>query len=193
MKCIPRLLVLAVLVVLAGLCDVQAKEPDLPRAASPREVAQLLAKPPAGLEIVDIRPPAEFSDYALPGSLNLDAATVLADESLLTGTGPLLVVDKDGSRAFAVAGVLAQRASRPVLALTGGLSAWWAAMELGAVVKETPLPGVPAQAPGTLPAKSTGPAKPAPGAAPVPGTPDAPSPAAPSPAPQTPASKGAGC
>ncbi|WP_243362225.1 rhodanese-like domain-containing protein [Fundidesulfovibrio terrae] len=174
----------------------QAKEPVLPRAATPAETAQLLAKPPAGFEIVDIRPQAEFADYALPGSLNLDAAAVLADESFFTGAGPLLIVDKDGTRAFALAGALAQKTSRPLLVLRGGLAAWWAEREMGAVVKETPLTGAPspAPAPGKAPASPGAPSAPGSSGSPAPGTPAAPAtPGAPAPAPQPPASKSAGC
>lgn len=169
----------------------QARTPALPRSASPAEVAQLMAKPPAGLEIVDIRPQAEFADYALPASLNLDAAAVLADDSFATGSGPLLLVDKNGTQAFAVAGVLAQKTSRPVLVLTGGLAAWWAAQEKGLAVKEVPLADQPAPVP-AAPAGPATPAQPAapqpavPGSTPVPGSPD-------NPAPPPPAAKSAGC
>lgn len=172
----------------------QAKEPVLPRAATPAETAQLLAKPPAGFEIVDIRPQAEFTDYALPGSLNLDAAAVLADESFFTGAGPLLIVDKDGTRAFALAGALAQKTSRPLLVLRGGLAAWWAEREMGAVVKETPLGNAPSPAPVSAPGATPGKAPASPAVPATPGTPAVPgTPGAPAPAPQPPASKSAGC
>jgi len=168
-----------------------ARTPALPRSASPAEVAQLMAKPPAGLEIVDLRPQAEFADYALPASLNLDAAAVLADDSFASGNGPLLLVDKNGTQAFAVAGVLAQKTSRPVLVLTGGLAAWWAAQEKGLAVKEVPLADQPspAPAPASTPVGPAGPASPA-----QPAAPQAPAPASPeNPAPQPPAAKSAGC
>lgn len=165
-----------------------ARSPALPRSASPAEVAQLLAKPPAGLEIVDIRPQTEFADYALPASLNLDAASVLADDSFATGSGPLLLVDKNGTQAFAVAGVLAQKTSRPVLVLTGGLSAWWAVQEKGMAVKEVPLTDQPAPSPASAPAGPDTPGTPQPAA------PQTPAPASPdNPAPQPPAAKSAGC
>lgn len=173
----------------------QARTPSLPRSASPAEVAQLMAKPPAGLEIVDLRPQAEFADYALPASLNLDAAAVLADDSFASGNGPLLLVDKNGTQAFAVAGVLAQKTSRPVLVLTGGLAAWWATQEKGMAVKEVPLTDqpTPTPAPATTPAGPAGPAAPASPAQPAaPQTPA--SPASPeNPVPQPPAAKSAGC
>lgn len=162
-----------------------AKGPELPGAAAPEEAARLLAAPPAGLDVVDIRPQAEFADYALPGAQNLDPSTVLADETLLTGAGPLLLVDKDGTAAFAVAGALARKASRPVLVLKGGMQAWWATKELGLAVRETPLGDAPVAAPAPVPAPG-GPAPTAP-QAPTPPTPSGPA------APQPPASKNAGC
>lgn len=171
--------------VLASQAQSQARTPSLPRSASPAEVAQLMAKPPAGLEIVDIRPQAEFADYALPASLNLDAAAVLADDSFATGSGPLLLVDKNGTQAFAVAGVLAQKTSRPVLVLTGGLAAWWAAQEKGLAVKEVPLTDQPAPVP-AAPAGQGAPTQPAAPQTPAPASPE-------NPAPHPPAAKSAGC
>ncbi|GFK94720.1 hypothetical protein NNJEOMEG_02567 [Fundidesulfovibrio magnetotacticus] len=165
-----------------------AAGPKLPEALPPEEAVKLLAKPPAGLDLIDIRTPAEFQDYALPGALNLDAAAVLADETLLTGSGPLVLVDKDGTAAFAVAGALAARASRPVLALRGGMAAWWTTKELGVAVREVPLGDAPAAAP----AVQTPPAAPAP-AGPAPSDPTPPVPSPSGPAPQPPASKNAGC
>lgn len=167
--------------ILAGLAPAKAlaAQADLPAAVSPEELARLAAKPPAGLEIVDIRPAAEFAGYALPGSLNLDAAAVLADESFASGQGPLVIVDKDGTRAFALAGALTRKSSRQILVLKGGLESWWTVMELGMAVKETPLGDAPgAGSPsGVTPPAGT--------------TPGAPAPA--SPAPQPPTSKNAGC
>lgn len=193
LRLISLALFLAALVpgLLATQARSQARTPALPKPASPGEVAQLMAKPPAGFEIVDLRPQAEFADYALPASLNLEPAAVLADESFASGTGPLVLVDKNGTQAFAVAGVLAQKTSRPVLVLTGGLAAWWAAQEKGMAVKEVPLADQPAptSAPASTPAGPAGPATPAQPAAPQPAAPGSPE----NPAPQPPAAKSAGC
>lgn len=186
MKRTARHLILAALAATLPVSQALAG-PDLPRAAKPAEVAELLAKAPAGLEIVDLRPQAEFADYALPGSLNLDPGTALSDETLLSGQGPLLIVDKDGTTAFAVAGVLARKAKRPVIALSGGLAAWWAERELGMAVKEVPLEGGAAPAPAPAAAPAAKPAPAAPGTPPAPAAPQSPQ------APQPPASKNAGC
>ncbi|WP_243311759.1 rhodanese-like domain-containing protein [Fundidesulfovibrio agrisoli] len=198
-------LVLAAALGLAPLASAPAlaKEQDLPRAAAPDEVAAMLAKPPAGLEIVDIRPQGEFADYALPGSMNIEASAVLGDESFLSAAGPLLLVDKDGTTAMALAGALAQKTARPVLVLRGGMAGWWEAREVGLAVKEVPLnQAAPssAPAPAATPAASPAPAAPAKQAPPAQPAPPAPVPA-PAPAapgqpgdtPQPPASKSAGC
>jgi hydroxyacylglutathione hydrolase len=180
----PRLFAIAGFIVLALAAlsgEPLARSVALPKPASPDEAAQLLAKPQAGFEIVDIRPQGEFVDYALPGSLNLEAEAVLADEYLQSGDGPILLVDKDGTKAFVVAGLLSQKSSRPVLVLKGGITAWWASREKGMVVKETPLGSAPGPASTPIQEKT-------PGAAPAPGAP-APTPAAPPP----PASKSVGC
>lgn len=181
MKRTARILALAALSAALALPPAFAGS-GLPKAVSPAEASELMARPQAGLEIVDIRPNAEYADYALPGSINLDPAAVMADESLLSGQGPLLIVDKDGTGAFAVAGVLARKASRPVMALTGGLAAWWADREMGMAVKAVPLEAAPAQA---VPQPA------APAGTQAPAAPQAP--AQPSPAPAPPASKNAGC
>ncbi len=188
MKRIARILALAALSAALALPPAFAGS-GLPKAATPAEVSELMARPQAGLEIVDIRPSAEYADYALPGSFNLDPAAVMADETLLSGNGPLLIVDKDGTDAFAVAGVLARKSSRPVMALSGGLAAWWADKEMGVAVKAVPLDSAPAQAP----AKSA-PQPAAPAGTQAPAAPQTPAQPSPAPAaPQAPASKNAGC
>ena len=139
------LFLLTGLVLWAGLTGLfspgaaRAGTPVLPRPVSAQETARLLAHPPSGLEVVDIRPSDEYADYALPGSLNLDPAAVLADETLLAGSGPLLFVDKDGTLAFAVAGRIAAKTSRPVMALEGGLAAWWKSQEMDRAIKFVPV------------------------------------------------------
>ena len=170
-----RFAALFAVLALAGLCaTARAKGPELPRAVSPAELAALLAKPEPGLEIVDIRPAAAFAEYSVPGAQNADPATLLADPAYLSGTGPLVLVDTDGSTAMALGGVLSQRPGRPVLVLKGGLAAWWAERELGQVVRETPLTAAP---------PSMG----------APASPAAPGDPGPSQAPQPPATKNAGC
>jgi rhodanese-related sulfurtransferase len=126
--------------------------------------------------LVDIRPAEAFQDYALPGAQHAELADVLENPSYLTGTGPLIIVDRDGSLAMMAAGILSQKTKRPIKALHGGLEAFWEESELKGAVRAVPLPsgGARPQA--------------------VPGAGSAPRPAAPSPAPSTPTKrKSAGC
>ena len=126
----------------------------------------MLVDLPGTFEVVDLRPAAQFADYSLPGSVNADAAEVMANPAYLNGSVPLVIVDRDGSLAMAVGGVLAQKTPRPIKALFGGLEAYW--NESGAPM--------PPSAPALRPAAP------------------APAPAAPMPAaPEPPKRKSAGC
>lgn len=100
------------------------------------EVNRMILDLPAGsYQVVDIRPAAQFADYHLPGSSRVTPDELLSDPSWLSGDGPLVIVDRDGSLAMMVAGVAAQQASRPVKALYGGLQAFWNAADLGAMAR----------------------------------------------------------
>jgi len=90
-------------------------------------------------------------------------------------------VDRDGSLAMAVGGILSQKTSRPIKVLHGGLDAYWTESELKGAVRETPIPG----------AGPTG-VQPPPPATPPSGAPAAPAPG-PAPAPAPPKKKSAGC
>jgi len=48
---------------------------------------------------VDIRPAEAFQDYALPLARQAELADVLTNPGYLTGVGPLIIVDRDGSLA----------------------------------------------------------------------------------------------
>ena len=90
---------------------------------------------------MDIRPPEAFQDYALPGATNVELAEVLSNPAFLTGAGPLIIVDRDGSLAMMVAGILSQKTKRPIKALHGGLDGFWEETELKSAVRAVPLPG----------------------------------------------------
>ena len=114
---------------------------DLPDRLSPEELRRMILDLPGTFELIDIRPPEAFADYHLPGSVNADIGRVLQSPAYLTGAGPLVVVDRDGSLAMAVAGILSQKTKRAVKALHGGLEGYWQATELGTAVKPVPMSG----------------------------------------------------
>ncbi len=145
----------------------------LPDRLSAAELNRLLKDLPGTFELVDIRPPDQFADYSLPGARNVDMADLLADPAFLTGAGPLILVDRDGSLAMAVGGILCQKTERTVKVLYGGLEAYWRESAFG-------LPGERGMAP--------------PPSAPSPGTPPAAVPSPPAtPEPSKPKKKSAGC
>jgi len=89
------------------------------------ELRRLMMDLPNTFDLADIRPPEHFADYSLPGSINVDVAELLDNPAYLTGAGPLIVVDRDGSLAMMVAGILSQKTQRPIKAVYGGLEAYW--------------------------------------------------------------------
>ncbi|MFO7688864.1 MAG: rhodanese-like domain-containing protein [Desulfobacterales bacterium] len=149
-----------------------ARSVKLPQRISAAELKRMLMDLPGTFEIVDVRPPAQYVDFSLPDSINADIADVIANPTYLNGTVPLIIVDRDGSLAMAVGGILSQKTQRSIRVLFGGLEAYWN----DSVV---PLPPVPASVPAVRPS--------APMQAPA--TPAAPAPAAP----ETPKKKSAGC
>ena len=149
----------------------------LPERMSPAELKRLILDLPGTFDLVDIRPPHLYSDFNIPGSRNVDIADLINNPAYLTGAGPLIIVDRDGSLAMTVAGILSQKTKRQIKALHGGLEAYWEESELGGAVREV-----------TIPARgSPSPARPA--APPV----MSPQQQPPAGAPQPPKKKSAGC
>ncbi len=147
----------------------------LPERICARELKRLMMDLPGTFQIVDIRPAEMFADYSLPNSQNVDIAELISNPAFLVGTGPLIVVDRDGSYAMAVGGILSQKTQRPIKVLYEGLESYWMEGDFGAVGAQQ----------GTAPQIRTGPP-------PVP-SPASPSGAAPSPVPTITKKKSAGC
>jgi rhodanese-related sulfurtransferase/glyoxylase-like metal-dependent hydrolase (beta-lactamase superfamily II) len=97
----------------------------LPERLSAEELKRMLMDLPGTFDLVDVRPAGHFADYRLPGSVNVDVADLVGNPAYLTGAGPLVIVDRDGSLAMVVAGILSQKTQRPIKALYGGLESYW--------------------------------------------------------------------
>ncbi len=111
---------------------------------SPADLKRTLADLPGTFDLVDIRPPEAFADYSLPQARNVDIVDLMSNPAFLVGQVPLLIVDRDGSLAMQVAGILSQKTTRPIKALHGGMEAFWGETELGRAVRAVPLPAAPA-------------------------------------------------
>ncbi len=149
----------------------------LPQRIAAAELKRMLLDLPGTFEIVDVRPPAAYADFSLPGSINASIADVIANPAYLKGIVPLIIVDRDGSLAMAVGGILSQKTQRSIRVLHGGLEAYWS----DSAALQPPVAPAPASVHAVKPAAS-GPANARP--------------AAPASAPagrETPAKKSAGC
>lgn len=125
------------------------KEIKLPGRISPGELKDLIMDLPDTFDLVDIRPAAFFADYHLPQSVNVDVADLLANPAYLTGVGPLILVDRDGTLSMMAAGMLFNKTRREIKALRGGLQAYWNESELQGMSQAIPeiQPLVPATGP----------------------------------------------
>ncbi|MBI9090587.1 MAG: MBL fold metallo-hydrolase [Desulfobacterium sp.] len=131
----------------------------LPDRVDPAQVKRMLMDQPGTFDLVDIRPIDHFRDYSLPGSRNVDIADLINDSVWLTGAGPLVIVDRDGSLAMVAGGILSQKTDRQIKVLFGGLEAYWNLSEMGDPVKavpivpgvQSPVPAVPVQPGGQTP------------------------------------------
>lgn len=108
----------------------------LPERICARELKRLMMDLPGTFQIVDIRPAEMFADYSLANSQNVDIAALATDPSFLVGNTPLIIVDRDGSYAMALGGILSQKTQRPIKVLYEGLESYWMESEFGS----TPLP-----------------------------------------------------
>ena len=97
----------------------------LPERICARELKRLMMDLPGTFQIVDIRPARMFADYSLPNSQNVDIAELASNPSFLVGTTPLIIVDRDGSYAMALGGILSQKTQRPIKVLYEGLESYW--------------------------------------------------------------------
>jgi len=103
----------------------------LPERICARELKRLMMDLPGTFQILDIRPAEMFGDYSLPNSQNVDIAELASNPSFLVGTTPLIIVDRDGSYAMALGGILSQKTQRPIKVLYEGLESYWMESDFG--------------------------------------------------------------
>lgn len=132
----------------------------LPERISPDQLKRLMMDLPGTFDLVDIRPAEHYKDYSLPGSVNVDIADLINNPAYLTGTIPLIIVDRDGSLAMAAGGILSQKTQRPVKALYGGLESYWQQSSLSPAMSATMPRQVTPVSPLTTPSVTPTPSKP---------------------------------
>jgi hydroxyacylglutathione hydrolase len=145
----------------ASTASSPVRELKLPERVGPSDLRRLIQDLPGTFDLVDIRPATQFADFSIQGSRNVDIADALKDSSLLAGAGPLILVDRDGSLAMAVGGILSQKTQRVIKVLYGGLQAYWDETEKQTMMGQTqgggPLgPGAPTEKGSTSPVLPAG-------------------------------------
>ncbi|MDP3235555.1 MAG: rhodanese-like domain-containing protein [Myxococcales bacterium] len=152
----------------------------VPEVIEPTSLAAALMDTPGQYALVDTRPAWQFAEYHLPDAVNVAPEGVANHLKGLPAGARVVLVDRDGSVAFSVAGAALQSlgaSAPPVRVLSGGMVAFW---------NKTSFDTQSRRPTGTIAAPATPPA-----AAPAPSQQVAP--AAPAPAPAAPKKRSAGC
>lgn len=91
-----------------------------------QEARALLADPPEGLVILDVRTPQEYRQGHLAGARNMDffGAGFEREAEALPKDAPVLLYCKSGRRSAAAAEALAETGHGRVLNLSGGVEGW---------------------------------------------------------------------
>ncbi len=144
----------------AAISAVPKRIIPLPEIISAAELKRLMMDLPGTFDLVDIRPAEHYKDYSLPGSVNVDIADLINNPVYLTGSGPLIIVDRDGALAMAAGGILSQKTQRPIKALYGGLESYWQQSELSPSMAATIPQQLKPAGPPAVPSVTPPPSKP---------------------------------
>jgi rhodanese-related sulfurtransferase/glyoxylase-like metal-dependent hydrolase (beta-lactamase superfamily II) len=128
----------------------------LPEPVDAAFVRRVLADQPQGYAVVDVRPAWQFAEWHVPASTNVAPDALAAHLAALPADLRVVLVDRDGTLAFAVAGAVGGNVpQRPLRVLVGGVQAYYAAAAFG-----TPVPAMPDARPAAAsPAQATPPVR----------------------------------
>ncbi len=117
-----------------GAADVAAGAASVPTPGSPAligvtEARALLADPPPGLLVLDVRTPEEFAEGALANARLIDfqSPDFAAEVSTIDRDTPVLVTCRSGNRSAQAIAVMVELGFTDLTDLDGGLVAWRAA------------------------------------------------------------------
>ena len=105
----------------------------LPERIEAAALAVELLDQPASWTLIDVRAASQFAEFHVPGATNVAAQDVAATVAKLPRGARIVLVDRDGTLAFAVAGAVAAQlgANAPNLrVLSGGTAQWWRDIEI---------------------------------------------------------------
>ncbi len=98
----------------------------LPEPIDPALLAKVLLEQPTSYAVIDLRPAWMFAEWHVPGAVNVTLADLTAHVAKLAPELRVVLVDRDGSNAFAAAGALmANDGNRVLRALLGGTQRYY--------------------------------------------------------------------
>ncbi|MGB3967412.1 MAG: rhodanese-like domain-containing protein, partial [Planctomycetota bacterium] len=120
----------------------------LPEPIDPLMLAKVLAEQPASYAVLDLRPAWQFAEWTLPGAANVAADALAAHLAKLPAETRVVLIDRDGTHAFAVAGaVMARAPERTLRVLVGGVQMYWRTAMLGVGRPDAAVPPGPTTTP----------------------------------------------
>jgi len=114
----------------------------LPEPIAPQSLAAALADHPQDYLLLDVRPGWAHADYHVTGAVSVTPAQALAEAGAARPRARIVVLDRDGTIAWAVAGaIMVKHADLTVRVLEGGTARFWRDVEVG---RQVPAAGAPA-------------------------------------------------
>lgn len=130
----------------------------LPEPVDAQLLARVLALQPQEYAVFDLRPAWQFAEWHVPGSVQVALDQVEA-QVRAAGERRVVLVDRDGTTAFAVAGALLARQRNPsIRVLLGGLQAFWRDTAFGSGQGAPPAAMPPTSASAATPTPAQAPA-----------------------------------
>jgi hydroxyacylglutathione hydrolase len=122
---------------------------EVPEPIEPAQLALLLFDQPQSYAVVDVRPAWQFAEYHLPGAANVALDALQSHLEALPRSARIVLVDRDGTVAWAIAGALSARMgdeARSLRVLAGGTARFWreVALPSGAMPASAPADVAPA-------------------------------------------------
>lgn len=125
-----------------------------PEPMEPLALRSALLDQPGNYAVFDLRPAEQHREYHVPGARPIELGALEAEVRALPAATRVVLVDRDGTQAWAVAGALHVRLgdTAPLMrVLAGGTARYWREAEVGArarpLVPSTTNPPAPSAAP----------------------------------------------
>lgn len=136
----------------------------LPEPIDTALLVRVLAEQPGAYAVLDVRPAWQFAEWNVAGSENVQLPDLAARVAAIPAGRRIVLVDRDGTTAFAAAGaLLALEPGRSIRVLLGGARQFHAETAFAGAHASAPPPAAGAvQAPAAIPAPATAPAVPQP-------------------------------